>query len=221
MKKDLIIYTVITNNKDTLFPIEVSSNIQCVAFLDTTTYNELKTKQMLYYGWDIQLIDKEIILKYKDPRRISRYYKFKSHILFPNTTTLYLDASTMYIQPLKDIHKLLKDVDIVIPNHPTRNCLYQEAEICKRLWPKESLTIIKQVCRYREDGFPKDYGLFENRAILRKDTPSVEAWNNKVWEEYNKGCFRDQVCAQYATWKLGTKIGIMPRDRLYVKGHNK
>jgi hypothetical protein len=71
---------------------------------------------------------------------------------------------------------------------------------------------LKQVNKYKEEGFPKNFGLVQSGIIFRKhnDTSCIklmEAW----WKELEVESHRDQLSFNYAVWK--TKVNFNYVDK--------
>jgi len=137
-------------------------------------------------------------------RRKSRYYKINSHLV-TEEDTVYLDAC------LRLKKKTVPHInsDIAVFHHPNRNCLYKEAELCKKLKLGNPGQIDEQVKRYQQDGFPKDLGLGENCYIIRKNNDKVREFNELWWQEYLKGSERDQLSFMYCVWKTGISLEFL------------
>ena len=90
----------------------------------------------------------------------------------------------------------------------------------------KKVDIESQIKNYKNKGFPKNYGLFENNVLVRKHNDLVcirimESW----WEEFCKYSQRDQLSFVYCLWKnnfssdyiysLGNTMKLNPRFRYY------
>ena len=96
---------------------------------------------------------------------------------------------------LKDIYKYIGW------SHFERNCLYNEAKIVSD-WGLEHPDIVSnQMARYRNEGFPENYGLAENGVSIRCNTFEVRRLLDLWWFEYLRGARRDQLSFMYAVWK--------------------
>ena len=196
-----VVYTAIFNNYDTLFPINFKSKIKFVCFTDNIN---LKVK-----GWDV------IYIKIKDSKYSEKNRNIK---MFPNlylknfSESLYLDGNIRIKkdpEPLFD--KYLKNNYIAIAKHPFCDCLYKELEFFKKLnrVNKEAIDVMdNRIIFYHERGMPKNYGLWENNIILRKNNhPQNIVLSQLWWEEYRNGVKRDQISFPYLIWLKNIKIG--------------
>ena len=106
----------------------------------------------------------------------------------------------------KIIDKSLGEYDMAILKHPRRRCLYDELKHCVKVG-KESAEVANRVnYKYLNDGFPKNFGLFVNRFIIRRNTEKIIELNEMWWREYDWGSERDQCNRMYCVWKLGITV---------------
>lgn len=106
-----------------------------------------------------------------------------------------------------DLNKFVKETivnecSIYVPKHPFRNCIYDEESAVVRMRKDKSEITKPQMDRYKEDGFPKKYGLLQSNILLRKHNNEdciklMECW----FEELKNGSHRDQLSFNYASWK--------------------
>ena len=189
MKK--IIYTIITNDCDTLKePLKHSPGWDYLCLTDNPN---LKSDT-----WNI-----EVVNDLEDPKKLSRLYKIKNH--FPDyDLSIFIDATFSIKRPL-DPFALSKTEGIWLNSHPQRQCLYEEAQVVidKNLDNPE--TVLNQISRYKAEGLPEQNGLYRCGIMVRnpKDdriTEMCDLW----WKEVENGSWRDQVSFPYACWK--TKV---------------
>lgn len=103
--------------------------------------------------------------------------------------------------------------------HPIRNCLYEEARVCKKYRLDYPDVIDKQIAKVEREGYPKNYGLHEGNIILKKHTDIVKEFGSHVWKEIENGSHRDQLSLDYVAWKLGLKIGKLPSEYFKYMEH--
>lgn len=120
----------------------------------------------------------------------------------------------------------LKENDIAMEPHLDRRCIYQEAAACINLGKVNEENAKRQMKAYRQDGFPKNYGLTSAFLIVRRNTPRIAEFEELWWEQIEKFTIRDQLSLMYCMWKLGLdydKIPVSPsRNGLYrTHGHGK
>lgn len=197
-KQDLkiVVYTVNTGKYDNIQIFKYDKNIDYVIFTDLEIESEF---------WEKRKIPNEI--KQLDSLSQARYIKLHPHLLFPDYQySVFIDGN---IKILKDIKPLLYSMiycNKVIASHihQSRDCIYDEARVVYAQNRAKRKDIIKQINHYREERFPKHYGLFETNVLIRKHTDSkcikiMDTWWNEI-KNYTK---RDQLSFTYALWKNG------------------
>ena len=182
-------------------------------------YDSLKEPTIKTKGWDYVCYTNEpsitsdfwqikpIPSRYQnipDPKRIASLLKIEHYNVVEEdyNTIIYVDGA---VKVNVDLNKFLEfhnfgDYDFGIPTHLSRNCLYEEAEICKSL--DDPALIDQQVQRYREAGYPRQNGLWATTGMIKNNKSSALKKACEIWsEEYTLGCKRDQVSLNYAFWK--------------------
>lgn len=171
---------------------------------------------------DIKVFSEPLFL---DERRTARQYKILSHQYINKDYSLWIDGNIDLKIPEAEllpmlIEKYLKDTDIATMIHPTRDCVYQEAETCKELKLDLPEVIDEQMKKYREEGYPEHNGMVASTFILRRHTPKIKALNNYWWSELCRHSKRDQLSFNYVCWKLGIKYNLFDgqwQDNPYFK----
>lgn len=140
----------------------------------------------------------------KNPRRFSRRFKILPHELFSCEYTLWLDGSLQLLQvpPLS----LLDGADLAVFRHRTRNCAYDEADVCSAALLDRPWRIASQMDRYRKEGYPSKAGLVESGFLFRRMSADMRAFDEEWWAEYDRGSCRDQLSFGYVARKMGMKI---------------
>lgn len=194
------IYTVITGDKDILNDDINVVGAKAVCFTD----NPKLTSKV----WDIRILPEKM---FQDIRRDSRIPKMLPHIYLPDAEySLYLDGNIICKVPIQRlIDEWLRDADIAVFKHSTRNCLYDEAEECARLELDKKEIIACHYGRYLIEGFPKQKGLYQCGVILRKHTPKIKRLNEAWFAQYCTGCKRDQISFPYVLEKEGLPINAI------------
>lgn len=122
--------------------------------------------------------------------------------------TIYIDGN---IEIIGDVHQFIKYINsstgLAIFNHPSRGCIYDEAEACRILKKANYLKIKKQINRYKEEGMPRGYGMFECNVLVSKNCQRKKNIMSEWWNEYkNSESKRDQVSFPYILWKMGYSV---------------
>jgi hypothetical protein len=217
----IAIYTCVTNNYDNIVaPLIVTKGVDYLFFSDGSVVAPTP--------WENIPIDD--LHAGKDA---NRYIKIMPHLnsrLSEYDLTIYVDGA---IDVIGDLTSLLDKVvktsgDLFMYQHPSRNCVYLEARSCieNRQAPiRETSELMK---KFRGEGIPKNYGLYEAGVIIRKPSKAVKKFMEVWWSIYISGVKRDQLALIYALWKTSFQVHSlgMPdhrREQLYFRcrfGHN-
>jgi hypothetical protein len=141
----------------------------------------------------------------------AKYCKMFPHILFPEYDySIWVDGNIVIIADLYPLADRLCRLFIGMFGHPSRSCIYSEAEYIKYTGIANFELVSKQIDKYRKEGFPENYGIREAGVIVRKHHDEkcvllMEQW----WEEVNMHTMRDQLSLPYLLWKQGYKMGII------------
>jgi hypothetical protein len=166
----------------------------------------------------------------------NRYCKMHPYAVFPEDDySIYLDGNMQVVSDLTALTEIARKskVGIAMHKHPKRNCAYVEAEVCIASHRGNPEAINKQMKRYREDGFPDDFGFCEATVIVADLSNPIgkrilESW----WEEFcRSGSGRDQLALPYVIWKngfvmndignLGCNLQFNPKFRIVnLGGHS-
>ena len=122
--------------------------------------------------------------------------------------SLYIDGSFKIINCVGDFFNefIESEYNIFIPKHPKYNCIYKEAkQLIKHKYDRK-LRINNLIKFYKNEKFPRDYGLGENGFCFRKHNSStyklMEQWLKIVYTK----CRRDQMSLLYCSWKYNIPI---------------
>lgn len=160
-------------------------------------------------GWKVKLIKDS---PYSN-RRTARYYKINSHLVLPeHDYSLWMDSRfEIYPERILKFIKKHKKHDMTCYEYPwkKKDCLYREAVTCAMSRYNNSPKIYEQMKRYKEEGFPKHYGLCATGVIIRKNNDKVREFNEIWWDEVKNYSERDQLSHMYAVWKSGMKVNVI------------
>lgn len=193
-----VIYTSIVGGYDSLRqPEVVDPSFDYVCFSDD--FKELKVGV-----WEIRPITCDLT----DPTRRSRYAKILPHRVFPEyEISLWMDANiTVVDKAFYDAveSKIASGTVIAQVPHPYRQCVYEEIAQCYKDTRIGLLVAMRQLRHLESEGFPRQFGLFENNLILRRhNDPSVVKVSEGWWNEYMSFSTRDQLSLMPVYWKEG------------------
>lgn len=183
----MILFTCITAAYDQLHEFETPFRKIC--FTD---------QFMVSSTWEIRTIDLE--------SKIFRKVKIMPHLFLPeHDKSIWLDG---HLQP-HDL-RILDRSGFWLMKHPTRNCIYQEAQECITLRKDNPATINEQMNRYRLDGYPENNGLSATGVLIRDNTKENNDFNEFWWHQVKTGSVRDQLSFNYCAWKTGLEFDQFP-----------
>lgn len=182
----IAIYTSITASKDSVKTPWHRAGVDLVLFSDEAPVDR---------SWGVR----HPCNLFTDPRRNSRAPKILAHQYLPGYDfSLWVDGSVRLLVPAHVlIDSFLGDSDIALFKHQCRDCIYDEATACMEQGLDHPDVISTQMVRYRAAQYPARNGLSECGVLLRRHTPSIEAFNNAWWAEYCRHSCRDQLSVDY------------------------
>ena len=175
-------------------------NVEYILFTDDT---EFKSDV-----WDVRSVD--FLKDMLDNRKKARYIKLNPHLVLPpHDISIWIDHC---LEPrFEDVSELLKylnfgDSSIMCFPHPERDCLYDEGQVVLKLKLDTPEIVNKQMNRYHSMSFPRNYGLFENGFIVRRNNLKSTMFNESWWKEISKNSGRDQLSQMFVSWSIGVDI---------------
>lgn len=192
-----VIYTCITGDYETLMePTVINEDFDYICFTDNIM---LKS-----HIWEIRLIPEE--LQFLNKVKQQRCIKICPHKYLPEyDLSIWIDGS---VDIIGDVNVFLQkecnedDKIIYIPEHPNRNCIYQEGITCINMKKDTINNIDPQIDKYKKENYPSNNGLVQSNIVIRKhnNKQCIEVMEN--WEnELIKHSHRDQLSFNYALWK--------------------
>ncbi len=206
LKNKIAVYTAIYGGYDFLtVPDFLDSDIDYVCFTDQpmNTFGVWQTRPSPYY--------------HPDPTRVARYVKTHPHELLSDyEIVIWIDSNIVIRGDIrKYINKVIKhNYDMGFIKHPLRDCLYDEAEVCKNRNKENHAEINRQVERYRKLNHTAHSGLFEtNFFISSHKNQKVISFFRIWWHEIALYSKRDQLSVVWALNQSEVTHGyIMPEN---------
>ena len=213
-KEKIAVYTAIFGNIDNIIePFFKPDNIDYYIITDQSVPEESMWKK-------VENTEKKI------PSELTNQYKNRFCKLFPDVFfdsydySIYVDGNIMIVSDLTNLVSKLSNKEIGLFAHPSRSDVYLEAAAVIYLNNAKANDVKKQIRYYKNEGFPENFGLFENSLIVRKHNgikckKIMQDW----WEQLNTYTCRDQLSLMYVLWKndginnvrcLGPNIDLYP-----------
>lgn len=161
-----------------------------------------KPKQSGVYRWiDISGIPE---IQTLDNGRINRFCKLHPHLFFKDYKySIYIDGSFKIKGKISHITSKISDIGIAVYGCEIKDT-YGQAAIGSIKRKDDETVVIRQMRRYLEEGFPRNYGFSENGIMAREHHNEecikiMDTW----WNEILTGAGRDQLSFFYSVWKNG------------------
>lgn len=202
-----VVYTCITGGYDSLKePNIVSKDVDYICFTDN-----LNLKSPV---WQIKPIPEE--LKFLSNVKKQRIVKICPHrYLSEYDVSVWVDG---HIYIIGDINEFISQYDLnkcsfYTRVHPSRKCIYDEAEAVIKM-NKDSIDVVnRQIQRYKQENYPKKIGMMETGIILRKHNAKICKLLCNLWaSELLKESHRDQLSFNYACWKMKFVAGVLTNE---------
>lgn len=198
IKKRIAVYTCVTNGYDELMePLDFEDDVDYLYFSDKPL-PERSAWKCVTLPYD-----------FKNGQLNNRYVKMHPHLLLPgHDITVYVDGNIKIVSSVSElVEKSMNRASIALYKHSFRNCIYKEAEECAAIGHDWRWRISAQMKRYRREGFPVGWGLFEGNVIIRDNRSKemvrlMELW----WKEFCRYVRRDQLSLTYLAWKNSVPI---------------
>lgn len=196
--KQFVVYTVQTGSYDDVRqPFVIDNRFDYILFTDDV--------QALRIGiWQVR----SILYNNSDKTRLSRYPKMHpEELLSEYAASLYIDANLqiadqrVYEKCIELFYEGLDWGGVKHPNPPFSDCIYDHAFVVLSNGLDTERTVFRWCHKLRKEGYPKNYGLFENNVIFRRNNEICRRVDNMWWKLYCDYSRRDQLSLFYAFWK--------------------
>ncbi len=204
-----VIYTAITGKYD-LLPYNSVYNLEDYDYVCFTTVDNIMNIPKPWRAIAIEPL--QYIIPTKDQVKIARWFKIHPHLFFRNyQVSIWIDGNIKFIQdPNKYLTDNIYDF-LLIPEHPKRDCIYEEAKACIAMKKDLKENIEKEISFLKEEQYPEHNGLVQSNIIVRNHNKKecidlMETWWNMI-QTYSK---RDQLSFNYVCWKCNLNINTIP-----------
>lgn len=189
-----VIYTAVTGGYDQIRDPEfVSDDFDYICFTDDTSFQS--------EVWDVRYIRNEDGL---DNVRLARKYKcLGMDLLTEYDYSIWLDGKLRLKGNPKDlIEQYAGKSGLLAFPHYERDCIYDEALACLVVNKDNRDTIINQMKRYKQEGYPEHNGLIDSACLIRNHhDEKLKTVMRTWWNEILSGSYRDQLSFNYACYK--------------------
>lgn len=203
-KPNIAIVTAVVGCDIDLFdPPVVYSNVDYFAFVDRE-HDVNHWKQLSIYEFSCDSVFSE--------RRNAKIFKILPDLFLPDYQYyIWVDATHAVLKdPVTLIHNFLSNSDIAVFQHSQRNCIYDEAKVVLNLGYDHSEKIFHQMKFYKESNYPKNNGLYELSAFIRRNTSIISCLNIMWWEQICMFSSRDQLSFPFVLNRCNIHPNIIP-----------
>lgn len=193
-----VVYMAITGNADKVVPPKTRTDgFDYICYIDDMSKGAK--------GWEMRPIPES--LKGLSKAKQNRYIKTHPHEFFSEYDfSIYIDGNVDLLGDINDFMKKngisMDKGSIFLGKHPSRNCLYQERDVVVKMKKDTKENTEPMMKRYKDEGFPKNYGLSQNCIIFRyHNDPGCVKVMNQWWGQIEKYSHRDQLSLFYVFWK--------------------
>lgn len=160
-------------------------------------------------------------IKYAN-RRHAKIYKVLPHLFVPGYDYyIWIDAThSVNQEPKSIVEKYLKDSDIALFKHPERNCVYEEAELIKKIKFDYPTLVSRQMSFYKSKEYPRNNGLYELPCRIQRNTSQINTLMLSWWEQICMFASRDQLSMPFVLNMHGIKPSIMPGKANTIWGND-
>ncbi len=202
--KRIAIYTSIFGEYDKILnPMYINDNVDYFIFTDLKVNDN-----MIWHKFDISNLQ-SIIGKLSNQDK-NRYFKMLGYQYLKNYDyIIYIDGNLEIYGNLTKLVKYINSLSgLAMYNHPSRDCIYNEAEVCKILKKGNYHSIDLEINRYKDEKMPRHYGMCECNVIVKDMHNAI---SDKIlstwWMNYINGTSkRDQISFPYTLWTMNIQI---------------
>ena len=198
----IAVYTSVFGNYDKIKePLYVSNRCDYFAITDQDIPSDSVWKK----------IDCSVIEGFEnlDNYHKSKFCKLFPHKILPNYEySIWIDGNAQIAADVYPLVDRMKDSLVMASfQNPFHDCIYTERNYLIFIDAVDMKAIDRQMADYKNDGFPKKFGMREFTIIVRKhNDKKLQKYMEDWWEQVNKYTMRDQISFPYVLWKNGETI---------------
>ena len=189
----MTVYTIIYNDYDKLKdPIWPSAGVRYIVYSNTPQKSGV-------WEW--------IKTDFPNGVRSQRKLKLLGHEQLMDDT-VYIDASILLYCDIKNFLRYYPG-QLILLEHRSRDCVYDEYEVCSARKLDDQKTMNDQITRYIDEDYPTDNGMVQTGVLIRRGV-YLNRFYRAWWKEIKRGSLLDQLSLNYMADKLNIEYGIIP-----------
>lgn len=197
-----VVYTVLVEAFDALLP-----PLYTEPTLDYVVYSDAETPPP--EPWQLR----PLVSRHRNPRMTARWHKLHPHRLFPDyEESLHIDANVLVRDRIGAVFgEALRDSPLALFRHPNRDCVYDEAEVVKRLRYDDPEIVDAQMAYYRAQGLARRSGLFHGAVQFRRHNDrKLSAMLEDWWRQLKLFSHRDQLSLSFMLRRHEIRVAELP-----------
>lgn len=189
--------TAILGDYDTLKPLPEGHGFdEAICITDS--------QSMFADGWDIRRQS-----RVGEPRWLAKRPKMRPWEIVDADVWVWVDGQIQVKDGLRDFAvDSLADNPLAAFQHPERDCLFDEAEVCEQRSLASQDMLRRQTNHYRREGMPTRWGLWECAVLVW--SRAGEEFGRLWWSEVSSYSLRDQIALPFLLWQMNMKMGTLP-----------
>jgi len=197
MNKNVIYTCIIGEYDDIIEPSFITPGFDYICFTDNTNLESSI--------WDIRPIPEHEILSTLPKVKRQRFIKIRPDIFLKEyELSIWVDGNVVIQGDLNEFLSpvIEEDCSVYVPKHPSRSCIYAESKVVLAMKKDVCDNVNPQMERYKNECFPKGYGLLQSNILVRKHNSEDCIKLMKEWSNEVINCsHRDQLSFNYCSWK--------------------
>jgi len=204
------IFTIITGQYDTIIEPSIKETTGGWDFICLTD-----NESILSDTWDVRPIHpRELEVRCPKRRANAVLMNYAEYISDEYDICIYIDGNIEIKETLDQFLECFNydptHDDMMISNHPIRNCIYEEATAVINLKKDDRKLVLQHSKILVDQGYPRNNGLYETGMIVinRNSEKTKELFQQ--WHKYYMSLpsKRDQLSLNYSIWKSDSGITI-------------
>ncbi|HSF52246.1 MAG TPA: glycosyltransferase domain-containing protein [Algoriphagus sp.] len=201
--KEILIYTIVTNNYDAVKPAPNYPGFRYWLFSDN--------EDLRVPGWETKSLPKS-----DNPIKQQRLLKINSFLHTAGfDMTIYIDGNMELVKNPAEFLQKYYTGGFLTTQHPKRSTIREEAREILRKHKDLPENVEKTLTYAEEIGYQDDLGLFETMVLVRDKSHQVAILEEKWAKLLGTFSHRDQLSLPIASFLTGVKVNVIPRTTTF------
>lgn len=204
-REDVVVYTAVFGNYDTVSPAPLHLDWDCILFTDNA--------EIYAPGWQVIALENQDLIGLKKNESRNRLLKIRGHeVVNRYQYSLYVDGNLDLSGNIRFVYtRYLAGENFVMMPHPRRDCAFDEISYLLLNGRKGLNKRIAQWRQLTSSSLPRNFGLAEARFIWRNNaSKAVKEIMENWWQIYQTTMDRDQPGLPLALFEAGSAFSVLP-----------